>query len=263
MSGEREKLTNMFSKIMAGAVTREEGTLLINFLAKEDLTSTVMELAYLVENPPPGVYAKTILHTIALARNKAFTNILVKGLEHKNEDVSILAAEELGRQRTSEAKKVLEEHLESDVYHVRKASAAALVKGFSDGMEIVTRCLEEHTEDFYLATYAQTLLGTGRKGLESLLRVMAQPSRGAAAACARALASAVNKLTEQDIPRVFEALMTAGDNNDVDAIVEILKIVAQLRGKASAYDGYVRAFLDSSAPTVRAEARSTLSALGA
>src|SRR4030067_1863098 len=139
MSGEREKLTNMFSKVMAGTVTREEGTMLINFLAREDLTSTVMELAYLIENPPPGVFAKTILHTIALSRNKAFNNIIVKGLEHKNEDVSLLAAGELAGLKTADARDVLVEHLGSDVYHVRKVSAAALVQGFSEGGDIVAK----------------------------------------------------------------------------------------------------------------------------
>ncbi|MDP2690278.1 MAG: hypothetical protein Q8P48_09225, partial [Deltaproteobacteria bacterium] len=77
MSGEREKLANMFTKVMAGTVTREEGTMLINHLAKEDMASTVSELSYLMENPPPGVFPKTILHTIALSRNKAFHDIMI------------------------------------------------------------------------------------------------------------------------------------------------------------------------------------------
>ena len=261
MSGEREKLTNMFSKVMAGTVTREEGPMLINFLAKEDITSTVMELAYLIENPPPGVFAKTILHTIALSRNKAFNNIIVKGLEHKNEDVSILAAEELARLKTADARDVLVEHLGSDVYHVRKVSAAALGQGFSEGGEIVAKRLEEHKEDFYRSTYAQTLLGAGKKGMDALLRVMSTRSHGAVLSAARAVLSAAYKLTEEDIPKVFESLMVAGDKNDVEAIVEILKIVAHLKGRASAYDGYVRAFLDSGTSSVRTEAKAALAAL--
>ena len=84
MSSIKEKLTNMFLKVMAGTVTREEGTMLINHLAKEDPSGTVSELAYLVENPPPGVFQKTILHTISLARNKAFFGIMISCLEHKN-----------------------------------------------------------------------------------------------------------------------------------------------------------------------------------
>lgn len=263
MSGEREKLTQMFSKVMAGTVTREEGTMLINHLAKEDLTSTVMELAYLIENPPPGVYAKTILHTIALARNKAFNNIIVKGLEHKNEDVSVLAAQELARLKTAEAKDVLVEHIGSDVYHVRKISAAALVQGFNDGVDIVARNFENYQEDFYRSTYAQTLLDAGRKGMDALIKVMSSPSSGAAAAAASAVLSAADRLTEQDIPKVFESLMVAGDNNDVEAIVEILKIVARFRGKARGFEGYVRVFLDSNIASVRTEAKSAMSALNA
>lgn len=261
MSGEREKLTNMFSKVMAGTVTREEGTMLINVLAKEDLTSTVMELAYLIENPPPGVFAKTILHTIALSRNKAFHNLIVNGLEHKNEDVSVLAAQELARLKTFEAKNVLVEHLSSDVYHVRKISAAVLVQGFPDGVEIVAGCLEGHKDEFYRSTYAQALLGAGKKGMDTLLRVMSSRSHGAVLSAARTVLSATYKLTEQDIPKVFESLMVAGDNNDAEAIVEILKIVAQLRGRASAYDGYVRAFLDSGTSSVRTGAKTALDAL--
>lgn len=262
MSGEREKLINMFSKIMAGTVTREEGTMLINFLAKEDLTSTVIELANLIENPPPGVFAKTILHTVALSRNKAFNNLLISGLEHKNEEVSILAAQELARLKTADAKEVLVGHLSSDVYHVRKVSAAALVQGFSEGVEIVAKRLEEHKEEFYRSTYAQTLLGAGKKGMDALLKVMSSRYHGAVLSSARVVLSAAYRLTEQDVPKVFESLMVAGDNNDVEAILEILKIVAQLKGRASAYDGYVRAFLDSGVSSVRTEAKNTLAALG-
>lgn len=261
MSDEREKLTNLFSKIMAGTVTREEGTMLINFLAKEDLTSTVMELAYLIENPPPGVFAKTVLHTIALSRNKAFSNLLATGLENKSEEVSILAAQELARLKTADAKGILMEHLSSEVYHVRKVSAAALVEGFGDGVEIVAGRLEEHKEDFYRSTYAQTLLGAGARGMDALLKVMSSPSRGAALSAARAVLSGAYRLTEQDIPKVFESLMVAGDKSDAEAIVEILKIVAHLKGRAMAYDGYVRAFLDSGVSSVRAEAQTTLAAL--
>jgi hypothetical protein len=60
MSSIREKLTNMFSKVMAGTVTREEGTMLLNHLAKEDQAGTVTELAALIETPPPGVFLKTL-----------------------------------------------------------------------------------------------------------------------------------------------------------------------------------------------------------
>ena len=111
MSSIKEKLTNMFQKVMAGTVTREEGTMLLNHLVKEDPAGTVAELALLIENPPAGVFPKTIIHTIALARNKAFYEIMHKSLAHKSEDVSVLAAQELARLRTSEAREALSAHL--------------------------------------------------------------------------------------------------------------------------------------------------------
>ena len=51
MSSIKEKLTNMFEKVMAGTVTREEGTMLLNHLVREDPAGTVAELALLIENP--------------------------------------------------------------------------------------------------------------------------------------------------------------------------------------------------------------------
>ncbi len=258
MSGEREKLTNMFTKVMAGTVTREEGTMLINHLAKEDMVSTVSELSYLMENPPPGVFARTILHTIALSRNKAFHNIMVTGLEHKNEDVSILAAQELAKLKSEDAMQVLVEHLGSDVYHVRKASATALVQGFREGVDIVASRLESSQEDFYRSTYAQALLNAGKKGLEALLKVMSSGNPGAAVSAARVVLGVVDRLAEDDIPKVFGALMAAGDNNDAESIVEILKIAAALKGRAKGFEGYVRAFSDYAASSVRAEAKIAL-----
>ncbi|MFQ5735519.1 MAG: HEAT repeat domain-containing protein [Thermodesulfobacteriota bacterium] len=263
MSGEREKLTNMFSKVMAGTVTREEGTMLINHLAKEDLAATMRELAYLIETPPPGVFPKTILHTIALSRNKAFTNIIISGLDHKNEDVSILAAQELARLKTEEAKEVLAEHLDSEAYHVRKVSASALIEGFSDGVDIVAQRLLARPEDFYRSTYAQALADAGRNGVDALLKVMVSGGHGAVVSAARSLLETSERLTEQDVPRVFEALMAAGDNNDSGAIVEILRLAGTLGGRAKGFEGYVKAFSDHSEPSVRDEARSALEEINA
>ena len=52
MRSTREKLAHMFSKVMAGTVTREEGTMLLNHLVKEDLAGTIKELAYLIDYRP-------------------------------------------------------------------------------------------------------------------------------------------------------------------------------------------------------------------
>jgi hypothetical protein len=64
-----DKLTTMFSKIIAGTVSREEGAILINHLVKESSVETISALSYLIENPPRNVFQKTVLHTIALAED--------------------------------------------------------------------------------------------------------------------------------------------------------------------------------------------------
>ena len=254
----KEKLTNMFSKVMAGTVTREEGTMLINHLAKEDLEGTVSELASLVETPPPGVFQKTILHTVALARNKAFFGIMVSCLEHKNEEVSVLAAQELAKLKSADARDTLAEHLDSDVYHVRKASALAIVEGFSDGVEVVKSHMLRHSEPFYRLTSAQALVKSGKKGMESLLSLMSSGNHGAMMTAAEALISGSSDLEQGDVQMVFDALLTAGDRKDSHSIVELLKVVAALKSKASGFEGFVLAFTDYPSESVRREAQNAL-----
>lgn len=258
MSTIREKLTNMFSKVMAGTVTREEGTMLINHLAREDQAETVRELSNLMDNPPPGVFPKTILHTIALSRNKAFYNIMVAGLDHKNEDVSILAAQELAKLKTADAKGVLAEHLNSDAYHVRKASAIALVQGFVEGLEIVKGHMLEQTEPFYRLTSAQALVKAGRKGVDTLITVLSSENAGAITSAAEALIISADEISQTDVPRVFDALMTAGDRKDTQTIIELLKVAASLKDKARGFEGYVKAFSDYPFEPVRKEAQNAL-----
>ncbi len=259
MSSIREKLNNMFTKVMAGTVTREEGTMLINHLAKEDQAGTIRELLYLIDNPPQGVFPKTVLHTIALARNKAFYGIMVETLEHKNEDVSILAAQELASLKSSDAKYVLMEHLNSEVYHVRKASALALVKGFDDGIEILKRHITAHPEHFYRLTSAQALLLSGRNGsLSSLIEILSSSNEGAVKTAAEALSGAGDMLPGEDIPKILGALMLAGDNKDSRLIIELLKVVAGLKGRARGFEGFILAFTDYPSDPVRAEAQHTL-----
>lgn len=258
MSSIKEKLANMFSKVMAGTVTREEGTMLINHLAKEDQAGTVKELAYLIDYPPPGVFPRTILHTIALSRNKAFFNIIIACLEHKNEEVSILAAQELAKLKSGDAKEVLTEHLDSEVYHVRKASAVALVQGFAEGLDMVKAHLSNHPEPFYRLTSAQALLKSGKKGIEALLSVLAVGQPGAMRSAAEALIASSGDLDQNDIPRVFDALMTAGDRKDSQSIIELLKVAGALKGKASGFEGFVLAFTDYPSEPVRKEAQNAL-----
>lgn len=258
MSSVKEKLTNMFSKVMAGTVTREEGTMLINHLVKEDQAATVKELVYLIDYPPPGVFPKTILHTIALSRNKAFFNIMISCLEHKNEDVSILAAQELAKLKTGDAKEVLTEHLDSEVYHVRKASAIALVQGFVEGVDIVKGHVLRHREPFYRLTSAQALIVAGRKGVDSLISILASGEVGPMMTAAEALISGCGALDQNDVTKVFDALMTAGDKKDSPLIIELLKVVAALKGKASGFEGFVMAFTDYPSEPVRKEAQNAL-----
>lgn len=254
----KEKLANMFSKVMAGTVTREEGTMLINHLAKEDQAGTVKELASLIETPPPGVFQKTILHTIALARNKAFFNIMVSCLEHRNEDVSVLAAQELAKTKSADARDTLTEHLDSDVYHVRKASALAMVEGFSDGVEVVKGHLLRRSEPFYRLTSAQALAKSGKKGVESLISLMSSGNHGAMMTAAEVLINGFSDMEQGDVQMVFDALLNAGDRKDSLAIVELLKVVAALKGKAGGFEGFVLAFTDYPSESVRREAQNAI-----
>ncbi|MBI5234750.1 MAG: HEAT repeat domain-containing protein [Deltaproteobacteria bacterium] len=257
----RDELSNMFIKIMAGTVTREEGTMLINSLAKESYEETMKELCFLIDTPPPGVFSKTILHTIALTRNKAFQNIMISSLEHKNAGVSILAAEELGKLKTADAKEVLIAHLNNEVYHVRQASAAALAAGFLDGMEILRKHVMMHSEPYYRATSAYALLKAGRQGVEILVGILNSGAQGAVCSVAGALASSVPSLEDKDIPKIFESLMSAGDKKETQAVVDILKLIAVLRGRVKGYERYVEAFVDSPYELVRKEATNTLNKL--
>lgn len=259
MSLIRDKLSNMFSKVMAGTVTREEGTILLNSLAREDKATTIRELSALIDNPPPSVFPKTILHTIALSRNKAFFNIIVACLDHRSEDVSILAAGELARLHTSDAKEVLAEHLNSDAYHVRKASAMALAEGFaSEGVEILKDHIMKHPEPFFRATSAMAMKKAERRGAEALLEIVRTGTSPAVTTAAETLASMAAELSAADVPLVIEALMSAGDRKDTPGLLGVLKVVASLGPRAGGYEGYVRAFFDNPNEEVRNEAREAL-----
>lgn len=258
MNGIREKLSNMFSKVMAGTVTREEGTILLNSLAREDKAGTVRELSALIDRPPSGVFPKTILHTISLARNKAFYNMIVACLDHKDEGVAILAAHELAMQRTSDAREVLTEHLASDMYHVRKASATALVEGFGrEGVEILGREFARHPEPFYRTTYAEAMARAGRPGVEALVDTL-RAGGGAAVTAAETLLATGAELAGEDAPKVIEALTSAGDRRETRLTALLLGLVASLGERARAYEGFVRVFLDHPSDDVRRSARDAL-----
>ena len=257
MDSIRARLTNMFSKIMAGTVTREEGAMLISHLVRDNRVETIQELSYLMKNPPQHVFPKTILHTVALARNKALFDLMVSSLNHKDEEVAVLAAAELAKLRTNEARDVLRENLISEAYHVRKASATALAQGFGEeGIEILRVHVIAHKEPFYRLTSAQGLLGAGRTGMETLLSILDTARSGVLSSVAEAIATTKGEeLRDEDIPRVVDALSRAGDRGDTPAIVELLKVIALFRGRAGKYEGYVAAFVDNSSESVRREAQ--------
>ncbi len=259
----KDYLTGMFSKVTAGTVSREEGAMLLNHLARENPSETARELAFLIENPPAGVFAKTILHTAALSRNRAFFSVLVANLESANEELSGLSAEELAKQKSQESRNVLAEHLNNEAYHVRRASAEALMS-FDDGPEILKRHILTHPEPFYRSTSADVLVDAGKRGIDCLLDVLNSESPDAVASAAEAIVRRAGDLSDEDVARVFEALVKAGDRgSQPHGIIELLKVAASLGRKAKGYEGYVMAFLDHPSEGVRKEASKALSEIKA
>lgn len=262
MSSIKEKLSNMFSKVMAGTVTREEGTMLINSLAKESLQETLKELTLLIDNPPQGIYPKTILHTIALSRNKSFYSIIIACLEHKNEELSILAAQELAKLKTADTRQVLVDHLNSEAYHVRKASAIALAEGFGEeGLELLKKHILEHKEPFFRTTSIFGVASAKQRGVITLLEVLGSNKSGAIASVAEVLASGKVEIPADGVPKVFGALMAAGDRKDTQAIVDILRVISALDSKAKSFEKFIQAFTDSPSESVRNTAKQVLDKL--
>ncbi len=254
-----ERLTNMFAKIMAGTVAREEGAILINHLVKENMTETKKALAYLIENPPRNVFQKTVLHTIALARNKAFLEIMADSLHSDNEDVSLMAASELARLRTGEAKKILLENLNNEVYHVRKSSAIALAEDFGEeGLEKLKNHILTHDEPFYRATSAQGLLYAGKRGKDMLFSILSADNPGAIHSAAEVITESALEVTVDCLPMAVDALLSAADRRDIPSIVELLKVIALFKEGAQKFEGYVAVFTDDPSESVRVEAQKTM-----
>ncbi len=249
----------MFSKVMAGTVTREEGSMLLNHLVKEDETGTLSELVFLVDNPPPDVHQKTILHTITLARNKAFFKIMASSLENENDEISVQAAYELARLKTDEAKDVLIEHLSAEACRIRKASASAFIQGFgAEGIEILTEYIRTNPEPLYRATSAQALLEAGRPGIEALLSILNSADPGSVQTVVEVIGSAGDELSDEDMRRIVDALLLAGDREDAPAITALLKVVASFGPRARSLEAYVMAFADHPSEVVRDAAQGTL-----
>lgn len=257
-----DRLTAMFSKIIAGTVSREEGAILINHLVRESSLETIGALTYLIENPPRNVFQKTVLHTIALARNKALFKIMADSINSKDEDVSFLAASELARLRTEGAKETLIENLDNNIYHVRKSAAVALAEDYGDdGIGILKDHLLSHEEPFYRATSAQGLASTGDKGINALFEILRTKKPGPIFSAVEALTGYDGEISEDLIPVAVDALMQAGDNRDIPLVVEILKLLALFKRKALRYEAFITAFADDNSESIRLEAQKTLHAI--
>jgi len=254
-----KKLTVMFSKIIAGTVSREEGAILINHLVRENRDETINSLAYLIENPPRNVFQKTVLHTIALARNKALFRIMAESIHSKDEDVSFMAASELARLRTEVARNTLIQNLDHDIFHVRRNAAVALAEDYGDeGIEILKKHILSHEEPFYRATSAQGLAAAGIRGEEALFSVLASGSPGPALSAAEAITAIEEELDEKHLPIALEALMQAGDRRDIPLVVELLRVMALFGKNALKYETFISAFAGDTSESIRLEAQKTL-----
>ncbi len=254
-----DKLTIMFSKIIAGTVSREEGAILINHLVKENREETINSLSFLIENPPRNIFQKTMLHTIALARNKALFNIIAESIESQNEDVSSMAASELARLRTDGAKRALIKNLDNCTYHVRRSAAVALAEDYGeDGLNILKKHILSHEEPFYRATSAQGLAATGDSGMATLFAILHTEMPGPVFSAAEAIAGIEEEIKVEHMPAVMDALMRAGDNRDIPLVVELLKVAALFRKEAMKYEAFIVAFADDSSEAIRLEAQKTL-----
>jgi hypothetical protein len=262
MATIKEQLNAVFVKIMAGTVTREEGGMLLGDLVGTDKAGTLKELEYLLENPPQNVHRKTIFHTVILSRDKAFVFLIAKTLDSQDEDLAIVAAEELSRLHTAEAEKVLSEHLNVETYSTRKASAAALARGCgANGVKLLREHLLECTLALYCDTSTEALLQAGRAGIETLIEVLACGKEVPTNSAVKALVKAPGTLLISEIRPLVDALMFAGDSDDSVSTVALLKVIASLGGAAGKYEGFVLAFEENRSSLVSDEAGRTLAAI--
>lgn len=259
MSAVRDQLLSMFARVAAGTVTQEEGTMLINSLVKKEPQDTVKELYDLIHNTPIEFSTQLIFHTVASSRSRAFFDVLTSALDHKSEEVSMFACEELSKYFPAEAQFVLAEHLGSDVYYVRKASGTILVRIFGDtGIDLLTRQLLSHAEHYYRVTSAEVLANAGKKGVDALIRILNSNNHDATATVAEVLAKDPYQINDADVVKIFNALLEAGDAKAKEAVVALLKLVAALGRRAKQFVEYVRAYEDYPDELISAEAWNTL-----
>lgn len=262
MPNVKEQLSNMFVKVMSGTVTEEEGTFLINSLAKTNGQETVDAVASLINEPPQHITPQKVFHTVAITRNRKFFDILTATLDHRDEEVSIYACEELATYFRGEAKFVLEEHLNSEAYHVRKSSAITLVKVFGgEGIAALKRHILEHNSHYHMLTSCEALMQAGEHGISALVDMLNSDNAEALSTISEVLAPLAAKVSDQDVPKIVDALTRAGDANNSPAIIGLLKVIASFGKRVKQYEWWVRAYEDHHDSSVAAEAKRTSEAL--
>lgn len=260
MSAVNDQIIKMFARVAAGTVTQEEGTMLINSLAKKEPQETVQALQSLIHDTPPDMSAQLVFRIVAMSRSRFFFDILTSALDHKNEDMSIFACEELSKYFPMESQFVLGEHLNSEVYAVRKASARILTtKVFGNsGIDTLKKHILANAEHYYRLSSAEILADCGENGIAALMQILNSGKPGPASTVAEVLGRDSSKISDANIPVVLNALLEAGDAQQKESLVALLKLVASLGPRARLYIEYVRAYEDWEDELVNAEAWNAL-----
>lgn len=260
----RDQIIAMFLKIAAKTISREEGTLLLNDLQKHSTDKSEVRriIIDLSEKPPKDVYVKTIFHTVALTKNPAFTKILEVGLEHKSEDISIVAADGLARLGNDEARDSLVHHLTSDSYHVRKASGDVLIKGWGrQGIKLVATHGLSHPETYYRYTAALSLAKSGRTGISTLLETFATNNMNAIQSAADALSEVGNAVAKEEVPKLVHALEAAIGSKHSNAAIALLKLLGVMKEKVSGFEEHIAILLDYNYEPIRISAQNALASI--
>lgn len=252
-------LSEMFNKVAKKTISREEGVFLINDLIKRDKAATLTALAYLVNNPPHGVFPATIIHTVALTKNESVESFFEMHLWH--EKMAISVAENI---RNDNTKNALARHLNSDEYHTRKAVAEALIRCFGrEGIEMVKTRGFSNPEVFYRETSASALANAGRPGVEALLSIISSNEVNAIHSAAKALIRAREHLSDKDTRLLMQGLKVSLDEKFPPAALDILEVIASMGKKAEGCKEYIAALVKHPYRPIQEAARKTLSEIGA
>ena len=258
----KEQLFTVFTKITGGTVSMEEGSMLLNDLARSDEAETVKELEYLLMNPPQNVPRMTVFQTMVFARNKACISLIAQTLDSDDEELVAIAAEELSRFNTDEATEVLLEHLNAEGYHTRKVCAEAIALGFGAyGVRQLKEHILDKDEALFRDTSALALLQSGRLGIVALIEVLSSGKEVPVNSVVEALVKAPEEALANELKQLIDALMLAGDRDDPVSIIGLLKVIASLGGRAASYEDFILAFEDNLSGLVRNEAGRTLGAI--